>query len=310
MRKILIVGHARHGKDTVAEMIADYLGIEFQGTSRQFASHVRKALSEAVCDVQYHSDQECWEDRVNHRADWHVTIARFCSENKTAAADLVYAKGHIYCGVRAQAEYDAIVAKYDPVIFWVSNNSKPKEPDSSMQLSYDPKTMSLITNDLALAQLQNTVQHQVGQYFHNKWARRMYEQALVAKSWSKDVDCKVGAVIVKPDSRSFALGYNGFAAGVDDLAEYDKELKNKYTIHAEINAIANANTDVEGWSMVCTKPPCIPCASLLIQHGIASLMCPIPSKTSRWYDDNLIALELLRKAQINVVLIKEDELCL
>ena len=313
MRKILIVGHARHGKDTVAEMIADQLGIEFQCTSRQIAGHVRHCMAGNMPQYVYASDQECWEDRDNHRAYWHDCIAAYCKENKTAFADLIYAKGLIYCGVRAQAEYDAIVEKYDPVVYWVSNMRKPPESEESMQIKYDPETMIEIPNNFSLEALRQAVAAKLGMHFYSKWVRRMWDLASTAKSWSKDIDCKVGAVVYHPTYRMFSLGYNGFAYSVEDVDKtimQDKVAKNKHTIHAELNAIANANTNVEGWYMLCTKPPCITCASMLIQYGIAELGCPQLDTNSRWYNDNLTALALLREAGVEVTLLKEDELCL
>lgn len=136
----------------------------------------------------------------------------------------------------------------------------------------------------------------------DKWDQRFFKLANEAKSWSKDPDCKVGAVIVSPNIRQFAMGYNGLPTGIEDKPEIlnDKELKNKLIVHAEVNAILNAHCSVEGWSLYCTKAPCIDCATTLIQAGIAQLNCPEPDKNSSWYDENIIAMDLLKQAQINV----------
>jgi len=141
----------------------------------------------------------------------------------------------------------------------------------------------------------------------DKWDRRFFNLATTAKLWSKDPNCKVGAVIVHPDIRQFSMGYNGLPAGIEDKPEIleDKELKNKLTVHAEVNAILNARCKVEGWTMYCTKAPCIDCATTLIQAGIAQLNCPEPNKSSSWYDENIIAMDLLKQAQIDVYFVRD-----
>lgn len=141
----------------------------------------------------------------------------------------------------------------------------------------------------------------------DKWDQRFFKLANEAKSWSKDPHCKVGAVLVSPDTRQFSMGYNGLPAGIEDKPELleDKEVKNQLTVHAEVNAILNARICVEGWSIYCTKAPCIDCATTLIQAGIKELNCPEPDKYSSWYEKNIIAMNLLKQAQIDVYFVRD-----
>jgi dCMP deaminase len=93
---------------------------------------------------------------------------------------------------------------------------------------------------------------------------------------------QVGAIIVK-DDRIVSIGYNGMPSGWDNKCEDeiiypDAEgitLKTKpEVLHAETNAIAKlakSTESGEGATLFCTHAPCIDCAKLIYQSGIASV---------------------------------------
>lgn len=136
----------------------------------------------------------------------------------------------------------------------------------------------------------------------DKWTDRFMALAKEAASWSKDPDCKVGAVIVSTDKRLFTMGYNGFPTGIHDgYSVMEKERKLELTVHAEVNAIVNARRDLTGWSMYCTKAPCVDCAKAIIQAGIVLVHCPAPEINSSWYNENMRALQLLNAAGIKPI---------
>jgi dCMP deaminase len=136
----------------------------------------------------------------------------------------------------------------------------------------------------------------------DKWTNRFMALAEEAASWSKDPDCQVGAVIVSPDKRLFTIGYNGFPIGVcDEYVFTDKEDKLELTVHAEVNAIVNSRRDLSGWSMYCTKAPCLVCAKAMIQAGISQFYCHAPDPESSWYVENMKALRLLNSVGIRPI---------
>lgn len=141
----------------------------------------------------------------------------------------------------------------------------------------------------------------------NKWDQRLFRLAEQAMTWSKDPTCKVGAALISPNARQFSLGYNGLPQGVADDADllYDKGIKNKLTVHAEVNAVLNAHCNVEGWTMYCTKAPCLDCATTLIQAGIKQLNCPEPANGSSWCEENIIAMDLLKHVHIDVYFVRD-----
>jgi len=92
----------------------------------------------------------------------------------------------------------------------------------------------------------------------------------------------VGAIVVK-DDRIISIGYNGMPSGWDNCCEdWDGEddwgntiLKSKpEVLHAESNAIAKlarSSESGEGAAIFITHAPCIDCAKLIYQSGIATV---------------------------------------
>jgi len=87
---------------------------------------------------------------------------------------------------------------------------------------------------------------------------------------------QVGALIVK-GNRIVGTGYNGMPTDWENDCEFevDGELKTKQEVlHAETNAIAKvaqSTESSEGSTMFCTHAPCLDCAKLIYQSGIATL---------------------------------------
>ena len=95
---------------------------------------------------------------------------------------------------------------------------------------------------------------------------------------SKDPSTQVGACIVTPSKKVVGLGYNGFPTGINDNDfpwekhdEYDQS-KYAYVVHAELNAILNATTSLQGCSIYVSLFPCNECAKAIIQSGIKTLI--------------------------------------
>lgn len=125
------------------------------------------------------------------------------------------------------------------------------------------------------------------------WDNRFMRLALEVRTWSKDPDEGVGAVVVAPDKRQFSMGYNGFPRGNShDERPMGKELKNRLTIHAERNALDNAPFDLTGATIYVTKAPCFECMKGIVQKGVARVVHAPLDRESRWIDDQRDALTL------------------
>jgi len=136
-----------------------------------------------------------------------------------------------------------------------------------------------------------------------KWDTRFLGLAAHISAWSKDPSSQVGAVITE-GNRIISLGYNGFAAGVEDTPERlgDRQCKLNLTIHAEENAMIFAKRGLTGCTVYVTHPPCPRCASKLIQEEVARVVYISPSEDflSRWADDLKLSLEMYQEAGVQV----------
>ncbi len=112
----------------------------------------------------------------------------------------------------------------------------------------------------------------------DEWDSRFSRLAEEVSTWSKDPKRKVGAVIVSPDRRSIAIGYNGFPPGIADAPSRlaDPDFKRNMMVHAERNALDNADFDVRGATIYVTKFPCHECAKGLLSKGLVRLVAPDP----------------------------------
>jgi len=136
-----------------------------------------------------------------------------------------------------------------------------------------------------------------------KWDTRFLGLAAHISGWSKDPSSQVGAVI-SDGNRIVSLGYNGFAAGVDDAPERlaDRTCKLNLTIHAEENAMIFAKRDLRGCTVYVTHPPCPRCASKLIQQEVRRVVYIEPSADflSRWQDDLVLSEQMYGEAGVEV----------
>ncbi|WP_177419881.1 deoxycytidylate deaminase [endosymbiont of Lamellibrachia barhami] len=136
-----------------------------------------------------------------------------------------------------------------------------------------------------------------------KWDTRFLGLAAHISGWSKDPSSQVGAVITD-GNRIISLGYNGFAAGVEDTQSRlsDRECKLNLTIHAEENAMIFAKRDLRGCTVYVTHPPCPRCASKLIQEEIGRVVFINPSEDflSRWADDIELSRQMYREAVVEI----------
>jgi dCMP deaminase len=117
------------------------------------------------------------------------------------------------------------------------------------------------------------------------WDVRGMRLAAEAATWSKDNRKQVGAVLVSPCNRRFAFGVNGLPAGFPDDVVFDRDMKNRMSLHAEDNAIANAACDVRGWTIYVTEAPCLRCALAIHRAGIKRVVSAAIDPNSLWCSD-------------------------
>ena len=101
--------------------------------------------------------------------------------------------------------------------------------------------------------------------------------AMLAAKRSKDPNTQVGACIVSPDNIIISTGYNGMPKGCsDDAFPWEREgedTKYPYVVHAELNAILNANgRDLRDSRIYVALFPCNECAKAIIQSGVKEVL--------------------------------------
>ncbi len=95
---------------------------------------------------------------------------------------------------------------------------------------------------------------------------------------SKDPSTQVGACIVNPYNRVVGIGYNGLPMGCnDDEFPWEREgstleTKYVYVVHAELNAILNSTTSLQGCTLYVSLFPCNECAKAIVQAGIKKIV--------------------------------------
>ena len=105
------------------------------------------------------------------------------------------------------------------------------------------------------------------------WDEYFMGIAMLAAKRSKDPSTQVGACIVSQDNIIISTGYNGMPKGCSDdefpWAREGEETKYPYVVHAELNAILNANgRDLRGSRIYVALFPCNECAKAIIQSGV------------------------------------------
>jgi hypothetical protein len=140
--KVMVIGHARHGKDTVGELLRKHYGLRFTSSSLFCAEKVMMPAFERLGaemggeGTPYASAEECFKYRHDHRVFWHEQINKYCEDDLSRLAREILAANDVYCGCRNDREF--LQAKgeglYDASL-WVDASLRHKpEPRSSMKL--------------------------------------------------------------------------------------------------------------------------------------------------------------------------------
>ena len=140
----------------------------------------------------------------------------------------------------------------------------------------------------------------------NHWDKRFIKIANEVATWSKDPGTKVGAVLVD-DRRIIATGYNGFPQNIEDTIQryQNRDIKLAYTVHAEVNAILNAaanGAQTKNSTLYVTFPPCVSCATSVVQAGVSMVVCPcLSTAPERWRESFQLGQDLLKEAGVMVM---------
>lgn len=132
------------------------------------------------------------------------------------------------------------------------------------------------------------------------WDQYFLNLAKTAASKSKDPSTKVGAVIVAKNNTVVSMGYNGLAKQMLDSPErYEiRELKYRFVIHAEMNAMIHARRTLNGCTLYTYPLPCCEACSIhLIQSGVVRFVSPAGDIPERWMKSIMNAYANIKEAK-------------
>jgi hypothetical protein len=140
--KILVLGHAEHGKTTFAQMLAERLGCSHIASSRAALGAIWPALSVAT-GIQ--DKEQAYRERGAHRALWKALIRLFNETDRTALTKRILRDYDIYDGMRDLDEYYHSKEFFD-FIFFVDAFGRNAPKDMSMAIPFDPRRMVKVDN--------------------------------------------------------------------------------------------------------------------------------------------------------------------
>lgn len=153
--KLLIIGHATHGKDTCAEFLEAY-GFRCMASST-FATRQVMLPYFAHIGVVYPNEEACYRDRVHHRSTWFQQIEAYNSPYWDRMTREMFDQGYdVYIGMRSRKEFEKSRPLFDKV-FWVDASKRlPMEPTTSNELTPQDAD-AIIDNNGTLDQLKRNV---------------------------------------------------------------------------------------------------------------------------------------------------------
>ena len=132
--KLMIIGHARHGKDKACEALVKNYHLEYESSS-DFAA--RKFIFDEIKDhFKYETIEQCVADRVNHRRMWYDMISNYNYPDPARFGKELYRENDIYCGLRHKREFNGMKNQgvFDYAIWIDRSDHLPSEDRSSMTL--------------------------------------------------------------------------------------------------------------------------------------------------------------------------------
>lgn len=128
--KICVLGHMRSGKDSLAEIFNEEFGLTYKSSSMAAAEIF--IFNVLKYKYKYKTLNECFEDRVNHRAEWHKLICDYNKNDKARLAKDILENSNCYVGMRDTEEINECIKQnlFD-LIIWVDASERLPEEDKS-----------------------------------------------------------------------------------------------------------------------------------------------------------------------------------
>jgi hypothetical protein len=131
---ICLLGHCRHGKDSLAELLEKDFNLKFKSSSQAAADIF--IFDELKDKYGYETPEQCFEDRVNHRAEWYEMICDYNKEDRARLAKGILTLTDCYVGMRDRHEItECIKQELFDLIIWVDASERlPLESPESFNI--------------------------------------------------------------------------------------------------------------------------------------------------------------------------------
>ena len=130
--KMFIVGHAGHGKDTVAKMFEELIDVSACSSS-EFACERIVMPFLRKRGLVYSSPGEAHADRGSHRMLWREAIREYTKDDPARLAKEIFRHHEIYVGVRSRDEFMECQKIVD-ISMWVESYPRVMKTDESLDI--------------------------------------------------------------------------------------------------------------------------------------------------------------------------------
>ena len=152
-RKLFVLGYARHGKDTFAEFLREEANVEIEFVSSSLFVAEAAVLPTLGPRYGYKDLDECFEDRVNHRQEWHELISQYNEADPARLARALFESHDIYVGLRCIVELEHARNLADLVVWVDRSDHLPPEDTSSNTITANDCDL-IIPNNQGLDELR------------------------------------------------------------------------------------------------------------------------------------------------------------
>lgn len=144
--KLMIMGYARHGKDTVADILVDSFGLKKEDSSQFAGKQVMMPYFRSK-GIEYATWEECYQDRVNRRQEWFEQIKAYNTPHEARLAREIYQVSDMYVGIRREEEFLAVKKEgLFQYAIWVDAH-KRFAPESTASCTVTPKLANYTINN-------------------------------------------------------------------------------------------------------------------------------------------------------------------
>lgn len=169
--KLLIIGHARHGKDTVGEWFKTkgYTFVSsswFVGEKAVWPAYEQQ-YAESGYTPEFDNFEDFFQNRGTMRAFWYDAIAAYNRPDRSRLGRELFALYDMYVGLRNWQEMQALRLHkaYDLCIWVDASDRMPPEPATSMTISASAADV-VVDNNGTLDDLDKTLV-----VLYDKWIR-------------------------------------------------------------------------------------------------------------------------------------------